>query len=198
MLQPSADLLDALGKIREACPDIVLLDAAFSGGRESISHILGVAPQVRVVVFAVAETADSIIAWVETGAAGYIPKTTALSDVVRLLAAIMRDEQACSGPVAAGLMRRLRSVAGMARGQTESRAMLMLTAREMQISELICAGFSNKDIARRLNIGVATAKSHVHNLLGKLNLQRRSQVASWMRDVGPRVCASLSFNDRRA
>jgi DNA-binding NarL/FixJ family response regulator len=46
---------------------------------------------------------------------------------------------------------------------------------------MIGDGLSNKEIARRLNIGVATTKSHVHNLLGKLGLQSRSQVATWIR-----------------
>jgi DNA-binding NarL/FixJ family response regulator len=55
-----------------------------------------------------------------------------------------------------------------------------LSARELQIIQLIGAGLSNKDIARQLNIGVATTKSHVHNLLGKLALQRRGQITHWV------------------
>jgi DNA-binding CsgD family transcriptional regulator len=61
----------------------------------------------------------------------------------------------------------------------ESHSVSALTGRERQITELIRAGLSNKEIARRLNIGLSTTKSHVHNLLGKLNLQRRGQVAAW-------------------
>ena len=52
--------------------------------------------------------------------------------------------------------------------------------REAEILPLLGAGSSNKDIARRLNIEVTTAKCHVHNILNKLHLQRRSQVAHWM------------------
>jgi len=186
----AADLADAIGRLPELHPDIVLLDAGFSGGLSSIDRILNVAPLVKVVVFAVAETADSIVSWVEAGVAGYIPRTTALADVVQLLSAIMRDEQTCSASVTAGLMRRLRRIAASTRGAGESRASPALTYREMQVAELICAGLSNKDIARRLNIGVATTKSHVHNLLGKLNLQRRSQVAPWIREVEPRLATA--------
>jgi two-component system, NarL family, nitrate/nitrite response regulator NarL len=47
---------------------------------------------------------------------------------------------------------------------------------------LITGGLSDKEIARQLNISLATTKSHVHNLLSKLNLQRRSQVADYLRD----------------
>jgi DNA-binding CsgD family transcriptional regulator len=56
-----------------------------------------------------------------------------------------------------------------------------LTARERQTAELIKIGLSDKEIARRLSIGVGTTKSHVHNLLGKLNVQRRGQVATRLR-----------------
>ena len=64
-----------------------------------------------------------------------------------------------------------------------------LTARERQIIGMIGAGLSNKDIARQLNIGLATTKSHVHNLLGKLNIQRRGQAAAWLREYGVRYGA---------
>ena len=53
-----------------------------------------------------------------------------------------------------------------------------LTRREREAAELIATGLSDKEIARRLNISLATAKLHVHNLLGKLNVQRRGQVVA--------------------
>ena len=57
-----------------------------------------------------------------------------------------------------------------------------MTKRERQAAELITTGLSDKEIARQLNISLATTKSHVHNLLSKLNLQRRSQVAKRLRE----------------
>jgi DNA-binding NarL/FixJ family response regulator len=177
----SADIEDALARLTELRPDIILLDASLSGGRRSVSRILDVAPQVRIVVFAVAETADNIIAWAEAGVAGYIPKTTTLADVAPLLLAIMADEQPCSARVAAGLLRRIRSTRNFIRG-SDAKLFPALTVREMQVTELICAGLSNKEIARRLGIGLGTTKSHVHNLLGKLEIQRRSQACLWFRE----------------
>ncbi len=58
----------------------------------------------------------------------------------------------------------------------------MLTKRERQTAELIKSGLSDKEIARRLNISLATTKSHVHNLLGKLSLRRRTEVAEYLRE----------------
>jgi DNA-binding NarL/FixJ family response regulator len=60
-----------------------------------------------------------------------------------------------------------------------------LTAREEEIASLIAAGLSNKEIARRLKICLPTTKSHVHNILGKLELERRGQVSRWLRENPP-------------
>jgi len=66
---------------------------------------------------------------------------------------------------------------------TEARATIEpeLTRRERQTAELIKSGLSDKEIARRLNISLGTTKSHVHNLLVKLNARRRTEVADHLR-----------------
>jgi DNA-binding NarL/FixJ family response regulator len=177
-----ADLQEALPDIANNQLDIVLLDEALPGGLAAVGQIRGVAPQVPVVVIAVAETVEKVIAWAEAGAAGYVPRTASLADFVPLLVDIRRGNQPCSASVAGGLLRRL-SNGGTTNGRNHNVTVLStLTARETQIAQMIAAGMSNKDIARRLNIGLATAKTHVHHLLGKLNLQRRGQAASRMRE----------------
>jgi DNA-binding NarL/FixJ family response regulator len=108
---------------------------------------------------------------------GYIPNTTPLSDVIDLLAEIAQGRQACSTDVAGGLLRRI------AHTGHEIPSFVLpasLTDREREILRLIGAGLSNKDIARRLNISLATTKAHVHNLLGKLNVRRRGEATAWM------------------
>ena len=156
-------------------PAIVLLDAAVAGGHELVAALMEAAPVLRVIVIALAETQGNVIGWAEAGVAGYIPNTTALRDVVPTVIGILQGKQDCSRTVAAGLFRRVRAVTA------EPEPACALTAREMQVVGLIGAGLSNKQIARRLNIGVATTKSHVHNLLGKLNVQRRSQAVIQLR-----------------
>jgi two-component system, NarL family, nitrate/nitrite response regulator NarL len=179
-----ADHADAIAKVAELQPDVVLLNAALQTGRELIARIRATGPQVRVVALAIAEEPEDVIGWAEAGAAGYIPGTTALRDLAPLLADIMRGEQPCSARVAASLLERLRTVAQAGSGNGTDVLRPVPTAREMQILEMIGDGLSNKEIARQLNIGLATTKSHVHNLLGKLGLQRRSQAASWIRGRG--------------
>ncbi|MGH6800528.1 MAG: LuxR C-terminal-related transcriptional regulator [Methylocella sp.] len=177
-----AGLQEAISDIADHQPDIILIDGALPGGRAVVGQIRRVVPQMLVIVIAVAETSEEVIAWAEAGAAGYIPRTAGLADVVPLLVDIRRGEQACSTSVAASLLRRLSDGGTTNGGCRDTTPPSILTAREAQIAQMIGAGMTNKDIARGLNIGVATAKTHVHHLLGKLNLQRRGQAASWMRE----------------
>jgi DNA-binding NarL/FixJ family response regulator len=177
----SGNPMETLAMALDRQPDIALLDAAFPGGIDIVGRIRHVAPRTLIIVLFVPETNETIIAWAGAGVAGYIPDTVGPADLAPFLAAIIRGERPSSERTTAGLLRR---VAGAKRSdsvQVQASLLPVLTARERQIVQLIDAGFSNKEIARRLNIEVATTKSHVHNLLGKLALQRRGQVALWMR-----------------
>jgi DNA-binding NarL/FixJ family response regulator len=175
-----ADLDAALNMTFKRQPDVVILDAAFPNGTEAVCRIREVAPLAEVIVFAVEEVEDSVIAWAEVGVAGYIPSSAAPADVNAMITDIMRGEQSCSGRVAAGLLRRISTATLPGAGRSVAPSITRITARERQIIELVEAGLSNKEIARGLNIGVGTTKSHIHNVLGKLGLNRRGQLARWM------------------
>jgi two-component system nitrate/nitrite response regulator NarL len=125
-----------------------------------------------------------IIAWAEAGAVGYIPKTVALSALGRLLVEILQGESACSPRVAAALMWRLSQMADTDRNRKDP-IEAVLTWREKQIVELVCSGFSNKQIAHELSIGLGTAKTHVHHLLKKLSVDRRSQILPLLQGKPP-------------
>lgn len=178
-----ADLAQTITLCASLRPDIMLLDAAFRGAGAEVARSRYIAPDLRIVVFAVQETESDVIAWAEAGAIGYVPSSAAPSDLVRLVMDIRDGEQLCSGRVAAGLFRRIAVVASLSCSLDPSRPTSTLTAREQQAAELIRTGLCDKEIARRLNISLATTKSHVHSLLGKLNVQRRGQVAPRLRDV---------------
>jgi two-component system, NarL family, nitrate/nitrite response regulator NarL len=180
----SAELAKVVALSAALRPDIVLLDAAYSKGAVAVSQTRDVIPDLRIVVFAVRETEEDIIAWAEAGAIGYVPRTAAVADLVRLVTNIHDGEQPCSSRVAGGLMRRIAGTASLGNGPKTSIPSFpppALTARERQTAELITIGLSDKEIARRLKIGVGTTKSHVHNLLGKLNVHRRGQVVARLR-----------------
>jgi DNA-binding NarL/FixJ family response regulator len=85
----------ALGATSQA--DLILFDARIADGTAALRRALDVAPGMRVVVSAVRETENDVVAWAEAGAIGYIPRTTPLGDFVRLLVEIHGGGQMCSG-----------------------------------------------------------------------------------------------------
>ena len=170
----------ALGLALQA--DIVLLDGRIPDGTAAVRRALELAADMRIIACSVRETEDDIVAWAEAGVIGYIPRTAALADFVRLIMDIHNGEQNSSGRVVTGLLRRIALTARRRPQDSTAVPLPALTRRERQAAELIRSGLSDKEIARQLNISVATTKSHVHNLFNKLHLQRRSQVADCLRD----------------
>jgi DNA-binding NarL/FixJ family response regulator len=178
----AADLTHALAAMRAASPDMVLIDAALPDGLSAARRLRSLAPQVQIIALAVAETDAEVISWAEAGISGYVPRSVALGDLTDVLTGIRRGEQACSTHVAAGLLRRIANAPHAT--ATSPRPSYALTAREEEVVGLIGAGLTNKEIARHLKIGLATTKSHVHNVLGKLELAGRNQVSRWVHDHG--------------
>ena len=176
-----ADLFEAAALAPALDADVVLLDATVPGSIAAVRRALEIVPGMRIIVTAVRETEDDIVAWAEAGVIGYIPSTAALTELVRLVLDIHGGRQICSSQVAAGLLRRIALGAVPANGRDSPAPGPLLTKRERQAAQLIITGLSDKEIARQLNISLATTKSHVHNLLGKLNVRRRSQVVDRMR-----------------
>jgi len=164
--------------------DIVLFDAGGADSVTAVRRALDIVPGMRIVAHALAETEENVVTWAEAGVIGYIPSTAAPADLVRLIFEIHGGEQVCSGRVAAGLLRRIALTVNPGADPCAPFPMLSLTKRERQAAELIRTGLSDKEIARRLNVSLATAKSHVHNLFGKLNVRRRSELASRWRVYG--------------
>jgi two-component system, NarL family, nitrate/nitrite response regulator NarL len=174
-----ADLGQTMRLSRELRPDMVLLDAAMHDGPSAVRRLREARAGLLVVAFALSESVEAVLAWAEAGVSGYIPNTAGTSDLQALIAEIGAGRQMCSPLVAAGLLRRIAATAGgVIQNATGSET---LTPRELEIVSLISAGLSNKEIARHLSIGLATTKSHVHNVLGKLNVQSRGRVGTWMR-----------------
>src|SRR5262249_68413 len=137
-----ADPEEILAKVVALEPEIVLLDAAFRDGFGLVERIRGAAPDARVVVLALDETPEGVIAWAEAGAAGYIPRTAGLADVVPTLMGIMRGEQNCPASIVGRLLQRLRNPPSDGKGWSEAAPPPILTVRELQIIELIGAGLS--------------------------------------------------------
>jgi two-component system nitrate/nitrite response regulator NarL len=164
---------------RAGRPDIALIDMRTAESGE-LAHALAVAvPGVRLVGLGLSETEENVLAYAGAGFAGYVARETPLAQLVAVLRGIGRGEVRYSRRITASLLQRLVTVTGP--NGREAR----LTVRESEIVQLIDEGLSNREIARRLAIGVATVKNHVHNVLEKLHVHRRGEAAARLRHPQP-------------
>jgi DNA-binding NarL/FixJ family response regulator len=171
------DVPEALAAFGELEPDVVLLDGARAEAVGAVRALVAAEPTMRVVVLGVGEEETEVIAFAEAGVSGYVTRNAdeaALCDALEIAA---RGETFCSPRVAATLLRRVTALSAQRSEVRTSR----LTIREREIVELIRDGLSNKEIAKRLSIEVATVKNHVHNILDKLDVRRRSDVTTALR-----------------
>jgi DNA-binding NarL/FixJ family response regulator len=157
---------------------VVLLDVAGADGTGGVLTLLAANPATRIVALGVAALESEIIACSEAGAAGYVTQDESIAELVATIQSVARDELSCSPRIAAALNRR---VAVLAAERRSASMQGRLSRREMEVASLIDQGLSNREIAHRLCIQLATAKNHVHNILEKLGARGRGDVAAWAR-----------------
>jgi DNA-binding NarL/FixJ family response regulator len=125
-----------------------------------------------------------VLACIEVGgASGYLLQDTSLEALINNVRAIAIGEALCSPRIASLAFSRIAALARQRTGQNSGK-LACLTGRESQIIALIESGLTNKEIALRLNIEVPTVKNHVHNILDKLQLAGRREVAKYARERG--------------
>jgi DNA-binding NarL/FixJ family response regulator len=169
---------EAARAITGLAPDVVLLDASLAEGLALARDIRLRAPATRVIGFGVSTSEEGVLACAEAGLAGFVGREGTVVDLAAAAHRALRGELSCSARVAALLFDR---VASLAQARQADATAAALTHRERQISALIEEGLSNKEIALELRIGFATVKNHVHNILEKLNVARRSGIQGRLR-----------------
>ena len=166
-----AEALDEIGALR---PEVALLDPTGNDCRVFCRQAHLIIPALPMVAVAVGELDTDVMACVEAGICGYVARDGSVEDVVRAVTCALAGEVLCSPRLAALLFKRLASLSS---SHAVELAGATLTLREQEIAELVARGLPNKEIARRLRLGYPTVKNHVHNILQKLNLQRRGEIA---------------------
>jgi DNA-binding NarL/FixJ family response regulator len=177
----ATDAVDTMALVREHAPDVLLLDVSMPAGLSLPRVLAAEHPDVRVLALAIRETEDLVIACAEAGVAGYVTRDASLADVAAVARDAARGEAPCSPRIAAHLLHRVAVLA--ATRPAEPDAGDALTRREQEILALVDEGLTNKQIALELCIEVATVKNHVHNILSKLQVSRRSQAAAVVRSA---------------
>lgn len=172
----SAD--EALARALELAPTVALVDLGAPGAVALAQAMRVAAAETKVIALAVREMEEEVVMLAEAGVAGYVTREQSLDELVAAVRSVAAGETLCSPWLAATLLRR---VAELARERAPAAASGRLTAREREIVALLGDGLSNKEIAARLRIELPTVKNHVHNILEKLQVDRRGQAAARVR-----------------
>lgn len=172
---------DAERAIAETRPDVALVDLSMPEAAAAIRRLLNVFPHTRVVALGLADDEQEVPDWAEVGISGYLCRDGGLEDLVRVIESAIRDELRCSDRLAAALLHRVGTLATRLATSTGAG---QLTTREREVLRFLERGLTNKQIASRLRIEVATVKNHVHNILEKLGAQTRGEAAAKARELG--------------
>lgn len=167
----AADGVEALEKVGQLVPDVVLMDLVMPrmDGITTIRQIRDLSPSTRILVLTSFSENDKVFPAIKAGAHGYLMKDIRPVELAESIRSVYKGESSLHSEIAKKLMDQL--------AQDEEAAEDKLTLRETEVLRLIARGHSNKEIAAALLISEKTVKTHVSNILQKLHLADRTQAA---------------------
>ncbi|MFB5663201.1 response regulator [Alteribacillus sp. HJP-4] len=155
----------------EKKPEVILMDLIMKkmDGIEATKKIMAVLPETKVIVLTSFIDDEQVYPAIEAGAFSYLLKTSSAEAIAEAIKAAVNGESKLEAEVTKKMMKRMR--------EPEETMHDSLTSREREVLLLIGEGKSNQDIAEELYIGIKTVKTHVSNILSKLNVDDRTQIA---------------------
>jgi len=169
-----------VSKIRQLKPNIILLDLGLHN-RNSLAVVEFVKkdfPDAKVIIMDIAPVPGDINLFIEAGASGFILKDATFNEFLSTIHAVAKGSNIPFPKLTESLFSQI--VENALKGdKTKLKAAVRMTKREREVVGLIGNGLSNKEIAKKLNISTFTVKSHVHNIMEKLTLHTRLEIANY-------------------
>lgn len=173
----------AIQQVEALEPDVILMDIRMPvmDGREATRIISQRFPEIKVLVVSTFDEDDYIAHSIKAGAKGYLLKDMPVEELAQAIRLVARGYSQM-GP---GLMEKMFDgiVSDRSDTETEQPELAELTAREIDVLNLIGTGCTNREIAQQLYIAEGTVKSHVTHILNRLNLRNRAQIAIYANSV---------------
>ncbi len=162
---------EAVALAQELLPDVILMDLVMPemNGIVAIQEIVQLIPDARILVMTSFAADDKVFPSIKAGALGYLLKDSDPEDLLRMIRQVYRGELSIHPTIARKVIQELN------RPSKEPLTPSPLTEREVEILQLLAKGVENKEIARLLFLRDATVRTHVSNILGKLQLANRVQ-----------------------
>ena len=173
----AASATEAIERVPRLAPDVVLMDVRMDGmsGIEACRLIKSAHPRTNVLMFTSFGEEEAVMSSIMAGASGYLLKNTGRAGLLAAIRAAAAGQKLLDPSVTGKVMERL---AGLA-AKEEERATEVISGQEKEVLGLVAQGLTNKEIADKLVISENTARNHVSNILGKLELSHRAQAAAY-------------------
>ena len=166
--------------LRNVNPQVVLLDLGLRNG-DSLriaEKVKTEFPESKVIVMDLLPVHEDIMEFVHAGVSGFIMKDATVEDLVHTIRSVAQGAHVLPPQMTGTLFSQIARDA-IARGRPEALDSVRMTPREREVINLIAEGLGNKEIAARLHIATHTVKSHVRNIMEKLTLHTRLQIAAY-------------------
>lgn len=174
----AASAMEAIDKVRELSPDVVLMDIGMPGmsSFEAARQIEKSAPGTKLIFLTMYEDEEYLLQCLEVGAAGYMLKDAPAPKLISAVRDVYQGRKYLSPQVIEKLVEDYRSRSQG--GQTVARSST-LTPREREVIKMIAEGNSVKEIAGLLRLSVKTVEAHKFNLMRKLNIHNKAQLVTY-------------------
>jgi DNA-binding NarL/FixJ family response regulator len=181
----ASDGLEAIVKALELTPDLILMDIQMPGcdGLEATKKIKKDLPETTIVVLTVRDEDEKLFEAIKNGAQGYLLKTIRSREMLEMLRGAMQGEAAISPNLAGRMLEEFRRLSKLAPVDLDEE-IVSLTQREQEVLSLVATGASDKEIAEKLYISLHTVKSHMRNILSKLQVNSRREAARLAKQKG--------------
>ncbi len=167
-------------KIHELKPNVILLDLGLrsQNSLQVVELVTKEFPQAKVIVMDLAPAQGDVLQFVKAGASGFILKDASLDEFLATIRSVAEGEKVLPPILSSSLFTQIIESA-VSGGRTNLNKAIRMTKRELEIIGLVSNGLTNKEISHKLRIATYTVKSHVHNIMEKLALHTRLEVASY-------------------
>jgi Response regulator containing a CheY-like receiver domain and an HTH DNA-binding domain len=171
---------NVLLKASQTKPHVILMDVGLKNFKESsvVESIKKKMPEIKVIGMGFVPTQSDIVEFVEAGASGFILKVATVKEFLGTIRSVAQGVKVLPPSLAGSLFSHVIELA-LKKNKGKITNAVRMTKREREIIVLIADGLSNKEIAQQLNIATHTVKSHVHNIMEKLALHTRLQIAKY-------------------
>ncbi len=172
--------------LKRTAPRVVLLDVGLRDD-DSVRVAADVrehVPSAKVIVMDVLPAHDDIVEFVNAGVAGFVLKDASFEELLQTIRAVDEGAHVLPAAMTSSLFSQIAGEA-LAKGRQVSDPDLRMTPREREVIDMIGRGHSNKEIAAELEIATHTVKSHVRNVMEKLALHTRLQIAAYAHGSDP-------------